>query len=217
MAYIILIILLLRPLIVFDAETFSSTTKNIEIQLVIPDEAKQIESTHCLNLKVLIINHTDTIASFFEDWNSWGYFNISLEVKSKDSIYRLYKNDRDWPKNFPSFKSLFPGDTLTLNFMQEINGCPFPQLSDLVNANLSPSDSIKVIYHLKQATLEDAKRIGWADPTFLIKYKYKKVKNISRRTRDPNDWIIIDSIDKGVPIYQTFPLARLESNYYKLY
>ena len=29
--------------------------------------------------------------------------------------------------------------------------------------------------------------------------------------------IIIDSIDKGVPIYQTFPLARLESNYYKLY
>ena len=44
--------------------------KNIEFQIVFPAGQKQSQLNSCLNLNVLIINHTDTVTSFFEDWNS---------------------------------------------------------------------------------------------------------------------------------------------------
>ena len=49
--------------------------KEIEIQILFP---KKSVPNHCLIINVLSINHTDSVASFFEDWNSWGYFNIGF-------------------------------------------------------------------------------------------------------------------------------------------
>lgn len=208
---------MLRPLLVFDSNHSSAPEKRIEIKLIIPDKTKQIKSTPCLNLKVLFINHTDTAASFFEDWNSWGYFNIGFEIKSGNTTYLLTKKDREWPKNFPSFKTLFPGDSMEFSFSPAMADCSFSQYSGLKNIILNPGNSIKATYQLNEATLNDAKRIGLVDSTTMIKYKYKKINNVFSRSRDMKDWIIVDSLANPVPLFQTFPLGKLESTEYNLY
>lgn len=217
MTHILLLILLLQPLLVFDSKPLSVPEKRIEVKLIIPDKAKQIASTPCLNLKVLFINHTDTAVSFFEDWNGYGYFNTCLEIKSGDTAYLITKKDRDWSKNFPSFKILFPGDSMELTFSNLASQCSFSQYSGGINAVLNPGSSIRAIYQLHEGTLLSAKRSGFVDSTTMVKYKYKKVKNLSLRSKDINDWIVVDSLEKPVPLFQTFPLVKLESAEYKLY
>jgi hypothetical protein len=217
MTQILLLILLLRPLLVFDANHPPAPEKRIVIKLIIPEKAKQVESTPCLNLKVLFINHTDTAVSFFEDWNSWGYFNIGFEIKSGDTTYLLTKKDRDWPKNFPSFKTLFPGDSMEFNFSHPMPDCSFSQYSGLINTILNPGNSIRAIYQLDEAVLNDVKRTGFVDSTTMIRYKYKKINNLFSRSRDSKDWIIVDSLEKPVPLFQTFPLGKFESTEYSLY
>lgn len=199
------------------SDTMAISKNRIEIKLDIPQRAKQVESNPCLNINVLFINHTDTAVSFFEDWNSWGYYNLSFEIRSGNTSFLITKKERDWPKNFPSFKTLFPGDSLELRFDNFSSECSFYQYSGLINAVLNPGSSIKAIYQLPEGALLDAKRNGFLDSTEMVKYKYKKVKNLSSYTTDFKDWVVIDSLEKPVLIFQTFPLSKLESAEYRLY
>jgi hypothetical protein len=191
--------------------------KNIEIQLVIPDKSKQIASAPCLDIQLLIINHTDTVASFFEDWNSWGYFNIYFEVKVDDSIYRINKRQRDWPKNFPSFKVLFPGDTLKLSFDKKLPYCDFYQFSNLIQPSNNSNTSIRAIYQLDSLTLFDAHDLSYFDSSKMIKYKYKWIPKHASSRKGDGEWKIVDSLFNPVPLMQTFVLSRMQSIEYKLY
>lgn len=217
MTLILLLLLLLKPSLVFNSTALTVPEKRIEIKLIIPDKTRQVESTPCLNMKVLLINHTDTAVSFFEDWNSWGYFNLYFEINAKDTTYLITKKDRYWDKNFPSFKTLFPGDSLELAFSGHGLDCSFSQYSGPINTILSPGNSIRAIYKLDEGTLLDAKQSGFVDSSAMVRYKYKKVKNLYRRSKDMNDWIVVDSLEKPVPLFQTFPLDKIESAEYRLY
>jgi hypothetical protein len=65
---------------------------------------------------VIFHNNTDSAARMYEDWNSWGYYNISFEIETPDSIYHVRKKQRVWWKNFPSYNVINPGESLVFNF-----------------------------------------------------------------------------------------------------
>jgi len=175
--------------------------KNLELQIFFPENQKRIQLNSCLNVNVLIINHTDTVTSFFEDWNSWGYFNISFQIRSGDTTYTVYKKDRDWDKNFPSFKTLFPGDTMQMKFSLNINDCDSSPFNGKIQVNSKRPETIKAAYKLNREVLRSADLQGF------IMYKEVYI---------PDKWIVIDSLKAPVEINRTFPVSKLESNEYKL-
>lgn len=166
------------------------------------------KSKTCLNVNVLIINHTDTVASFFEDWNSWGYFNLSFQVTTIDTTYDVYKKSRDWPKNFPSFKTLFSGDTMSLTYALDYGSCNSSQFAGTISRISEQPIKIKAVYQLPKETLEDADLKG--------EIKYKSIWKNSGNSRYSGSWIIVDSLKNPVEVNRTFPLSKLESKEYEL-
>src|SRR5690349_14953516 len=66
--------------------------------------------------RIVINNNSDTLVSFYEDWNLWGYYNISFEIRTTCGTYTIQKIEKmAWDKNYPSYKTIFPGDSLILN------------------------------------------------------------------------------------------------------
>ena len=189
-------------------------SKNLDIQIVLPDKSTQENSSPCLQIKVLIINNTDTINSFFEDWNAWGYNSLRFDVKAGDSVYHLYRKEKfDWGKNFPSFEVLFPGDTMIFEYKDEPTACNFSQFRGLHNVITRGNYSIKAVYNLHPLILNDAMGKSFIDSTKMIKYKYKRING--NRSRNKEDFIIVDSVQTPVPLVQTFPyrLSRSSLNY----
>ncbi|MCU7552847.1 hypothetical protein OCK74_27255 [Chitinophagaceae bacterium LB-8] len=74
------------------------------------------------DVKIVIINNTDTLASFYESWNAWGNDAVMLELQMNDTVYKLHRVNDCWlNKNFPSAVMLFPGDSVMFYF--KIVGC----------------------------------------------------------------------------------------------
>jgi hypothetical protein len=178
-----------------------SDGKNLEIELSFPNSQTQGQRNPCLKVNVLIINHTDTVASFFEDWNSWGYFNINFQIKSGDSTYTIYKRVRAWDKNFPSYETLFPGDTMELKFFLDYGHCSTSPFNGYISITPNGRNTIKAIYKLDAAALKNADLEGY------IKYKQVYI---------PDKLITIDSLKTPVEINRTFPISKLESKEYRL-
>ena len=65
------------------------------------------------NIKIVIKNNTDTCATFYEAWNSWGHDAFQLEITKRDTVFILYRDSEcDLTRNYPSAVMLFPGDSL---------------------------------------------------------------------------------------------------------
>lgn len=63
---------------------------------------------------ILIHNNTDVVNYFYEDWCTYGYFSLSLELKCNDSIYQLQRSRKIWYRNFHSYHTVRPGETLVI-------------------------------------------------------------------------------------------------------
>lgn len=51
---------------------------------------------------VVVQNLSSAPITLWEDWCSWGYFNLSFEAQYPDGrIFIISKKDRGWDKNFP--------------------------------------------------------------------------------------------------------------------
>jgi hypothetical protein len=181
----------------FDADTSAKKKPAGDLEFKIVYVRPNSRNSSCLNTKILIKNNTDTAASFFEDWNMWGWFNIRLEIKTADTTYILEKKDRDWDKNFPSYETLFPGDSLELKYLLSFGTCDSSQFNNI----LYKPTSIRAIYRLGKEVLESAELKG------EIKYKYHYI---------PDHLIIIDSLKNPVEINRTFPTTEFRSKEYIL-
>nr|WP_294860945.1 hypothetical protein [uncultured Fluviicola sp.] len=119
---------------------------------------------NCSDLKkvnVIIHNNTDNPQYFYEDWNSYGYYNISFEIKTKDSIYEVVRPQKLWYRNFKSHFILNPNESLVFPYLLVDTACTnklfenrifedgwvgFPHMSDTVE--------IRAVYQL--CHLEDS-------------------------------------------------------------
>jgi hypothetical protein len=63
---------------------------------------------------VIIHNNTDTTNYFYEEWNSYGYYTISFEIKDQDSIYSIVRPSKLWYRNFKSHLIVHPKESLVL-------------------------------------------------------------------------------------------------------
>jgi hypothetical protein len=184
------------------------TEKIVELQILFPN-GKMETTSGCLKVQVLFINHTDTVTSFFEDWNSFGYFNIHFELKTANKSFFLEKGVKQWDKNFPSYKALFPGDTMVLTYSLNHDLCYLSEFSGIIPLPSAGSSTIRAIYQLSRETLEEAHLQG--------EIKYKSIyKRLGTRNRGEGERIIVDSLKYPVEINRTFPLTELQSKTYEL-
>ncbi len=69
------------------------------------------------NVYVIIRNNSDSIHRFYEDRFVYGYYNISFEIKYKDSIYSVTRAPKTWWRNLPSYYTVQPNESLVFPYM----------------------------------------------------------------------------------------------------
>ena len=59
---------------------------------------------------VVLRNESNETARLWEEWNSWGYFNLTFELFDAHgkSLGEIQKSPINWTRNFPSFIELKP-------------------------------------------------------------------------------------------------------------
>jgi hypothetical protein len=64
-------------------------------------------------LHVVLTNVSDRPLRIIDDWNSWGYFNLTLQYTAADGTsHKIEKVGRDWTRNFLTDTTLAPGQML---------------------------------------------------------------------------------------------------------
>jgi hypothetical protein len=64
------------------------------------------------DIKLVILNNTDTAATFYQTWNIWGDDAIRLELTIKDSVFILHYSSFCSSNNYPAAETLRPGDSM---------------------------------------------------------------------------------------------------------
>lgn len=161
-----LLVLLIAPF------SFGQQQRNqLSLELSIPHTGELACINNCSSLlkaHVIIHNDTDSTTYFYEDWNTYGYYNITFEIQHQNTVYPITRPEKYWYRNYPSFFMLHSGESLVFPYaivdttcvrLWEDNGIfengwiGFPNISDTVE--------IRAIYQL--CHLEDSipgERIG---------------------------------------------------------
>jgi hypothetical protein len=153
----------LLALLQFDSLAQTSTENNkdaaVTIELSIPhgDQLRILNDCSSIDNDVFIIirNDTDSIVRFYENWNSYGYYNFTFEVKTNDSTYLVSRPHKLWYRNFPTHHSVSPGESIVFQFDLIDSTCAENRLEygTLENGwiglpNVSDTALIRVIYSL---------------------------------------------------------------------
>lgn len=107
------------------AESLINNSK-VTLELSIPsNDAGRTLFLNCENNEVSVIlrNNSDSAVRFYETTNSWGYQNYTFIIKTKDTTYQLTKAGGGFFKNVPFYHTIFPRETLVLNFNLKDTKC----------------------------------------------------------------------------------------------
>lgn len=67
------------------------------------------------SVAVVVANRSTKEVRVWREWCSWGWFQLSFEVRiDDDRVVLVRKKERGWDKNFPDFWTLAPGEPLVL-------------------------------------------------------------------------------------------------------
>ena len=108
-------------------------------------------------LHVIIENISNKPQSHFDEWNSWGYCNLSLQWTDADGkTGTVAKVPRGWDRNFPTATILQPGEAL-------VRGVSFdPKLwQGWPTGTGSITLTLKVLYHSKDEPKIPNSATGW--------------------------------------------------------
>lgn len=107
------------------------------------------------NVYVIIHNNSDSTQYFYEDWNSSGYFNLSFEIKYNDYIYTVVRPPKLWYRNFPSYYTLLPHESLIFphmlidtSYANALRHDRIPESGWLGFPSVSDSVEIRAVYQL---------------------------------------------------------------------
>ncbi|MNJ82738.1 hypothetical protein D3C87_01420 [compost metagenome] len=168
--------------ILFVHTSFGQNPKSkTSIELSIPHTRELAFINQCSDRNkayVIIRNNTDSIQYFYESWNSYGYYNISFEIRHKDSIYQVVRPTKLWYRNFPSYHTVQAHESLVFPFLIVDTACTnilhrdfvfadgwigFPQISDTVE--------IRAVYQLcdpGEITIEETiKRLNYKKDDYI--------------------------------------------------
>jgi len=101
-----LMILVIAPAAVARSDTSQATVPPVAVQIV-PTSSRErtgqwIELANGGHFHVVVANLSSSPIRLWEEWCSWGYFNLSFEAReSTGSSFVISKKNRGWDKNFP--------------------------------------------------------------------------------------------------------------------
>jgi hypothetical protein len=89
------------------------------IQLIVPVSNPQGDREIALDrypqLHVLLTNQSQQTQRLWKDWNTWGYFNLSLEWEAAGKTFPIVRQTpKAWDGDFPDYWSVAPGETVVL-------------------------------------------------------------------------------------------------------
>jgi len=111
-------LLMLIEVLPASAQTLPSPTLQIipteYSSRISPDAAIVFDYT--THFHVLLTNTSTAPINLFEEWNSFGYYGLSFDIKYPDGrTVHLVKKPRGWDKNFPSTVTIEPGGFYVFN------------------------------------------------------------------------------------------------------
>jgi hypothetical protein len=142
----------------------------VSLELSIPHTSQLTWIKNCTDtepLYVIVRNDTDSIHHFYEDWNSFGYYNISFEIRYRDSIYAITRPEKLWYRNYGSYHFVHPHESLVFSYSLLDTMCT-NSLSELHIftdgwtgfPNIKDTAEIRAIYQL--CHLEDSVADDWS-------------------------------------------------------
>lgn len=94
----------------------SRTESNVSIELSIAHDEGLKSLNNCVSFDnevfIILRNNTDSILRVYENWNSYGYYNFSFEIKTNDSLYLVTRPKKEWYRNFPTHHALLPNECI---------------------------------------------------------------------------------------------------------
>jgi len=86
----------------------------LSIRVAVPERGTVSVGDGHPALNVVIENTSATPQGVIDEWNSWGYFNLTLEYTFPNGVRKsiVKKNDFAWTKNNLTFTTLQPGQCL---------------------------------------------------------------------------------------------------------
>jgi hypothetical protein len=87
-----------------------SEKPDVKVSLAVVEGGRQSAASA---FRVIIENISDKPQSHFDEWNSWGYYNLSLQWTNADGkTGTVAKVPRGWDQNGPNVTILQPGEAL---------------------------------------------------------------------------------------------------------
>ena len=96
-----------------------NSNNKVSMELSIPHTSQLPWIKNCTSedpVYVIIRNDTDSTHRFYEDWNSFGYYNIFFEIRYQDTIYEITRPEKLWYRNYRSYHILHPHESLVLPY-----------------------------------------------------------------------------------------------------
>ncbi|MFT7613257.1 MAG: hypothetical protein ACI9J3_002229 [Parvicellaceae bacterium] len=90
-----------------DVEVFESQLIKEENQIV-NGVGIEILGSEGSFIELKLSNVSEDTVRLWEEWNSWGYYNLSFQLKSERAEFEFKKKPRAWTVNFPSHYCLRP-------------------------------------------------------------------------------------------------------------
>lgn len=109
---------------------------NISIELM-PKEYKDstINIQDTILFLVKLINNSKDTLNFYEEWNSWGFWNIEFElIKSTGKHIKIKRESKGWDKNFASCYLIKPNQHVFIPIYNQKDWWFWPNLIEEIKS-----------------------------------------------------------------------------------
>lgn len=87
---------------------------NLIIPISTPDGKRVLSMDRYPRFHVQLVNISDKTLRVWKDWNSWGWFNLSLKMETQDGATFLKKKPVVWDGDFSDFWQIEPGESVIM-------------------------------------------------------------------------------------------------------
>ena len=130
-----------------------ATSLSVSIAVPVRGKVRFIENGQ---FHVVVRNNSTHPVSFWREWCSWGYFNLSFEATDENGkTWTIKKKDRGWNKNYPDFCTVDANGDFVIDVTLKPDTWETPPQAE---AGKSKTVTLRAIYQVGET--EEAKKNG---------------------------------------------------------
>ena len=128
--------------------------QQLECRLVIPQSnpqgQRELDMSRYKSFHVVLRNISSVPVKIWKDWNSWGYYNLSLSFSNSDTSFTISKKSpTNWDGDFADYWTVPAGESLVLDI--DMRAGVWKGLPDLYGETMT--GKIKATYENKPDAL----------------------------------------------------------------